>query len=140
MLNHIRSRAGDVTIELRFSPTLPEAAVDPVQIDQVLTNLVENAVRHSPAGGTVRVHLTQAGRSVRARVTDEGPGIAPEEREKVFEPFYRGAEAPESAGSGLGLAIVRAIVTAHGGRIWVEETTGGGTAFVVELPLEETVL
>jgi two-component system, OmpR family, sensor histidine kinase KdpD len=136
----IRPRAGDVEIELMFSPTLPEAAVDPVQVDQVLTNLVENAVRHSPANGTVRVHLTQAGRGVRARVTDEGPGIAPEEREKVFEPFYRGAEAPESAGSGLGLAIVRAIVTAHGGRIWVEETTGGGTAFVVDLPLEETVL
>jgi two-component system, OmpR family, sensor histidine kinase KdpD len=136
----IRPRANDVEIELMFSPTLPEAAVDPVQVDQVLTNLVENAVRHSPANGTVRVHLTQAGRGVRARVTDEGPGIAPEEREKVFEPFYRGAEAPESAGSGLGLAIVRAIVTAHGGRIWVEETTGGGTAFVVDLPLEETVL
>jgi two-component system, OmpR family, sensor histidine kinase KdpD len=136
----IRPRAGDVEIELMFSPTLAEAAVDPVQVDQVLTNLVENAVRHSPVGGAVRVHLAQAGRAVRIRVTDEGPGIAPEEREKVFEPFYRGAEAPESAGSGLGLAIVRAIVTAHGGRIWVEETTGGGTAFVVDLPLEETVL
>jgi two-component system, OmpR family, sensor histidine kinase KdpD len=136
----IKPRAGDILIELMFSPTLPEAAVDPVQVDQVLTNLVENAVRHSPVGGTVRVHLAQTGDAVRIRVTDEGPGIAPEEREKVFEPFYRGAEAPESAGSGLGLAIVRAIVTAHGGRIWVEETTRGGTAFVVDLPLEETVL
>ncbi len=136
----VRARAGDVGIELGFAPTLPEAAVDPMQIDQVLTNLIENALRHSPSGGTIRIHLTQAGRAVRARVSDEGPGIPREEREKVFEAFYRGKEAPESAGSGLGLAIARAIVIAHGGRIWIEETTGGGTAFVFDVPLEEAVL
>jgi two-component system, OmpR family, sensor histidine kinase MprB len=72
---------------------------------------------------------------VRVRVADEGPGIKPEEREKVFEAFYRGREAPESAGSGLGLAIARAIVVAHGGRIWIEETTGGGTAMMLDFPL-----
>jgi two-component system sensor histidine kinase KdpD len=136
----VRQHGEDVTIELAFAPTLPEAAVDPVQIDQVLSNLIENAVRHSPRGGTVRVHLTQAGRAVRARVSDEGPGIPPEERDKVFDAFYRGKEAPESAGSGLGLAIAKAIVVAHGGRIWIEETTGGGTAVAFEVPLEETVL
>jgi two-component system sensor histidine kinase KdpD len=136
----VRQHGRDVAIELAFAPTLPEAAVDPVQIDQVLSNLVENAVRHSPSGGTVRVHLTQAGTAVRARVSDEGPGIPPEEREKVFDAFYRGKEAPESAGSGLGLAIAKAIVVAHGGRIWIEETTGGGTAVAFEVPLEETAL
>jgi two-component system sensor histidine kinase KdpD len=140
VVGRMRQHGRDVAIELRFASTLPEAAVDPVQIDQVLSNLVENAVRHSPRGGTVRVHLAQAGRAVRARVADEGPGIAPEEREKVFDAFYRGKEAPESAGSGLGLAIAKAIVTAHGGRIWIEETTGGGTAVVFDVPLEETVL
>ena len=77
---------------------------------------------------------------MRVRVADEGPGIKPEEREKVFEAFYRGRESPESSGSGLGLAIARAIVTAHGGRIRIEETAGGGTAVVVDVPLEETVL
>jgi len=136
----VRQHGRDVAIELAFAPTLPEAAVDPVQIDQVLSNLLENAVRHSPPGGTVRVHLTQAGRAVRARVADVGPGIPAEEREKVFDAFYRGKEAPESAGSGLGLAIARAIVVAHGGRIWIEETTGGGTAVAFEVPLEESVL
>jgi two-component system sensor histidine kinase KdpD len=136
----VRQHGRGVAIELRFAATLPEAAVDPVQIDQVLSNLVENAVRHSPPDGTVRVHLTQAGRAVRVRVSDDGPGIAPEEREKVFDAFYRGKEAPESAGSGLGLAIARAIVVAHGGRIWIEETTSGGTAVAFEVPLEEAVL
>ena len=136
----VRQHGRGVAIELRFAATLPEAAVDPVQIDQVLSNLVENAVRHSPPDGTIRVHLTQAGRAVRVRVSDEGPGIAPEEREKVFDAFYRGKEAPESAGSGLGLAIARAIVVAHGGRIWIEETTSGGTAVAFEVPLEEAVL
>jgi two-component system sensor histidine kinase MprB len=58
------------------------------------------------------------------------------QREKVFEPFYRGREEPERPGSGLGLAIVRAIVTAHGGRIWIEETTEGGTAVILDLPIE----
>jgi two-component system sensor histidine kinase KdpD len=140
VVERIRSRAPEVRVELRFAPRLPDAAVDPVQIDQVLTNLLENAVRHSPAGGTVRVHLAQAGRAVRVRVADEGPGIPPEEREKVFEAFYRGGRAPETSGSGLGLTIAKAIVTAHGGRIWVEETTGGGTAVVFDVPIEEAHL
>jgi signal transduction histidine kinase len=104
----------------------------------VLTNLVENAARHSPRGGTIRIHIGRAGAAVRVRVADEGPGIKPEEREKVFEAFYRGRESPESSGSGLGLAIARAIVLAHGGRIWIEETTGGGTAMMLDFPLEWT--
>ena len=111
-----------------------------MQLDQVLTNLLENAARHSPRGGTIRIHVAETRGAVRVRVADEGPGIKPEEREKVFEAFYRGRESPESSGSGLGLAIARAIVTAHGGRIRVEETTGGGTAMVVDVPTEEAVL
>jgi signal transduction histidine kinase len=63
-----------------------------------------------------------------------------EERERVFDAFFRGRESPESAGSGLGLSIAKAITTAHGGKIWVEETTGGGTAMVLEVPLDETVV
>ena len=63
-----------------------------------------------------------------------------DDREKVFEAFYRGRQSPESPGSGLGLSIARAIVTAHGGRIWVEETMGGGTAMVLDMPIQETGL
>jgi two-component system sensor histidine kinase KdpD len=130
----------DFAVDLQLAPDLPEVPADPVQLDQVLTNLLENAARHSPSGGTIRIHVGETRDALRVRVSDQGPGIKPEEREKVFEAFYRGRESPESSGSGLGLAIARAIVTAHGGRIRIEETTGGGTAMVVDVPLEETVL
>jgi len=131
-----------VDLQLFVAPDVPEAAVDPVQIDQVVTNVLENAAKHSPPGGEVRVHVAGSGvdgsgHAVRVRVSDQGPGIPLDEREKVFEPFYRGEEAPERAGSGLGLAISRAIVLAHDGRIWVEETAGGGAAVVFEIPVHQ---
>jgi two-component system sensor histidine kinase KdpD len=135
-----RLHAGGVAIALSFPPDLPVVPADPMQIDQVLTNLLENAARHSPRGGTVRVTLHLVPRAVRVRVDDEGPGIPEEDREKVFEAFYRGGQSPESAGSGLGLAIAKAIVTAHGGRIWVEAPTEGGTSVAFDLPFEETVV
>jgi len=131
--------AGGVRLEVTLPASLPEIVADPMQFDQVVTNLLENALRHSPAGGTVRLHVSVVPKAIRVRVSDEGPGIPVEEREMVFEAFYRGHAAPESAGSGLGLAIVRAIVTAHGGRIWVEETVGAGAALVFEIPIEESV-
>ena len=108
-----------------------------MQLDQVLTNLVENAARHSPPDGAVRIDVSREAERVRVRVSDEGPGIPLTQREKVFEPFYRGRVEPERPGSGLGLSIARAVVVAHGGRIWVEESVGGGTALVLDLPIEE---
>jgi two-component system sensor histidine kinase KdpD len=133
----MRSRLGSVRLELQLAQDLPEIAADPVQLDQVLTNLLENAARHSPSDGIVRVHVALTDGGVRLRVSDDGPGIPSEQREKVFEAFYRGREEPERPGSGLGLAIARAIVTAHGGRIWVEEAATGGAAVVFDLPIEE---
>ncbi len=133
----MRPQLTGVRLDLRSTDELPEIPADPVQLDQVLTNLLENAARHSPAGGTVRIDVARDDGSVRVRVADEGPGIPQAQREKVFEPFYRGREDPERPGSGLGLAIVRAIVTAHGGEIWIEETTAGGTAVVLDLPIGE---
>jgi two-component system sensor histidine kinase KdpD len=126
-----------VDLQLFVAPDVPEAPVDPVQVDQVVTNLLENAATHSPPGSEIRVHVTGSNSGVRVRVSDQGPGIPLDEREKVFEAFFRGQEAPERAGSGLGLAIARAIVVAHGGRIWVEETAGGGAAMVFELPVHD---
>jgi two-component system sensor histidine kinase KdpD len=136
VVGRLRGRVNGVAIELQLAPDLPEVPVDPVQIDQVLTNLLENACRHSPRGRDVRVHVGSTLKAIRVRVADEGHGIPPEERELVFDAFYRGRENPESSGTGLGLAIAKAIVVAHGGRIWVEETAGGGTAVVFELPKE----
>jgi two-component system sensor histidine kinase KdpD len=111
----------------------PEVPVDPVQVDQVLTNLLENAARYSPSGGEVLVAVSPWHGAVQVRVSDQGPGVAPEDRERVFEAFYRGGAAT-GVGSGLGLAIARAIVLGHGGRIWIEGAPGGGTAVVFELP------
>lgn len=123
---------------LRDAPDVP---ADPVQIDQVLTNLLENAVRFSPRGGEVVVSIAPWHGGVQVRVADHGPGIAPEDRERVFDAFARGrVRGPVlggGAGAGLGLAIARAIVLAHGGRIRIEGAPGGGTAVVFELPLRD---
>ena len=119
----------------------PDVAADPVQIDQVISNLVENAVRFSPPGGEVVVSTAPWHSGVQVRVVDHGPGIAPPDRDRVFEAFARvGPSAPDEAGSsGLGLAIAKAIVLAHGGRIWIEGVPAGGTAVVFELPVGEPV-
>jgi two-component system sensor histidine kinase KdpD len=114
---------------------LPEVWVDPVQIDQALSNVMENAIRFSPPGGDIVVSAAPGGStSVRLRIADDGPGIPPALRERVFQPFNRGDSEGGQAGAGLGLAIARAIVAAHGGRTWVEETPSGGAAVVLELP------
>lgn len=117
----------------------PDVAADPVQIDQVLSNLIENAIRFSPPGGEIVVSTAVWHSSVQVRVVDHGRGIAPADRDRVFEAFARvGASSPDEAGSsGLGLAIAKAIVVAHGGRIWIEGVPAGGTAVAFELPVAD---
>lgn len=107
------------------------------KLHQVLTNLVSNAIKFSPAGGRVTVTATgAAGDRVRLAVSDTGPGIPPGERERVFDKFYQLArvDGGRPAGSGLGLTIARHLTELHGGRIWVEDAPGGGACFVVALP------
>jgi two-component system sensor histidine kinase KdpD len=133
VLHRMGSRLAGVRVRTQLRDA-PEVPVDPVQIDQVLTNLLENAARHSPPGGDVVISVAPWQRSVRVRVADRGPGIPDEERERVFDAFYRRDDSGRT-GSGLGLAIARAIVLAHGGRIWIEGTPGGGAAVVFELPM-----
>ena len=133
----MRPQLTDVVVRLNVRSDLPDVLVDPMQIDQVLTNLLENAAAHSPVGGEVRVAAAAYQRSVQLRVSDQGDGIPESERERVFEAFYRGDAAPERPGSGLGLAIAQAIVVAHGGRIWIEGAPGGGAVVVFELPVKE---
>lgn len=110
---------------------VPEVPLDVVQIDQALTNVLENAVRFSPPGTRITVAVQTPDEVVRVRVEDEGEGIASIDRERVFEPFVRGETSP---GTGLGLAIARAIIEGHGGKIWLEEPRKVGTAVVLELP------
>jgi two-component system, OmpR family, sensor histidine kinase KdpD len=133
-------RMGPPARGVRFRTVLrdevPDIWADPVQLDQVLTNLLENAARFSPRGGEVTVFVTPWRGGVQVRVTDQGPGVPVAERDRVFEPFYRRDDGHRT-GSGLGLAIARAIVLAHGGRIWIEAVPAGGAAVVFELPAGE---
>jgi signal transduction histidine kinase len=111
---------------------------DPERLHQVVANLVENAVRHSPSGGRVTVAATRADGGVRIEVSDEGPGIADAEAGKVFERFYRADSARSSAdgGSGIGLAIAQWIVDMHGGDIRPERRQPHGCRMVVTLPAQ----
>lgn len=122
-------------VELHLREDLPEIPMDVVQVDQALTNILENAAKFSPRGSRILVQAARWEGSVQVRIADQGPGIPPEERSTVFEPFARGGR--EASATGLGLAIAHAVVTAHGGTIRIEDAPGGGTAVVFRLPLED---
>jgi two-component system sensor histidine kinase KdpD len=122
-------------IRLILRDDLPEVPMDVMLMDQALTNLLENAAKFSRPDGEIAVHAVRWQDVVRVRVADQGIGIAAEDRDRVFEPFYR-ADGDRSSGTGLGLAIAKAIVDGHGGRIWMEGAPGGGTAVVLEVPVK----
>ena len=118
-------------VEVVVEPDLPPVLADPVQLDLVLTNLLENAVRHSPPGLPVRVVAEHENGRMRVTVIDRGPGLDPELGDRVFEPFVTGSGG---ATTGIGLALCRTIVTEHGGNIRLLPAHEGGTAAIVELP------
>lgn len=130
-----------VTPETKFvfdaPATDPELNADRGMIKQVLRILCDNAVKYSPSGSTVTLGLSASDGVCRLSVTDQGPGIPPEDIARIFERFYRGDKArhSESGGHGLGLSIARIIVVAHGGKIRVRSREGEGTRFTVELPM-----
>jgi len=118
--------------------SLPQVWGDRAQIERVLVNLVSNAVKYTPAGGTVRVQASHASGEVQVSVADTGPGISQADQARLFDRFFR-SENPETralAGTGLGLSIVKSIVERHGGRIWVRSRPGKGSTFTFSLPLE----
>jgi two-component system, OmpR family, sensor histidine kinase KdpD len=114
---------------------LPLVPMDPVLIDQVLVNLIENVLRYTPEGSPLSISAAPTGSEILVEVADRGPGIDSDEREKVFERFYRGSHARQrDGGSGLGLTICRAAARAHGGRIAIRPRSGGGTVVEFALP------
>jgi two-component system sensor histidine kinase KdpD len=135
VLGRLRDRLAGREIRVQIREGIPPGAFDVVQMDQVLTNLVENAVRYSPPGTPITIAATQWQHDLEVRVSDRGPGIPLEERVQVFEEFYRRDVDGRKGGTGLGLAIARAVVLAHGGTMWVEETPGGGATIGFRLPL-----
>jgi two-component system sensor histidine kinase KdpD len=111
-------------------------SVDPQLIELVLVNLVENAVRYTSEETPLHISVTPTEAEVVVSVADEGAGIAEAERDKVFEKFFRGTLARSNdGGAGLGLMICRAVVQAHGGRIWAKARPGGGACLEFSLPL-----
>jgi signal transduction histidine kinase len=121
---------------------LQEVAMDSQRVQRVLYNLVQNALRHTPADGAVAILAEDAGEEVRVSVTDTGEGIPSEDLPRLFERFHRADKARSRAhgGAGLGLTIARGIVEAHGGRIWAESAPGFGSRFTFSLPKRENVV
>lgn len=142
-LETVRLIAQKRRIELKavFSDSLPLLLLDERRIGQVLDNLLSNALKFSPEGGVVRVSASiegegEGGGRVEVRVCDEGPGIVPEDLEKIFERFYQSGQKTgrNRQGTGLGLAIARHIISAHSGAIWAQSEAGQGSTFIFTLP------
>jgi signal transduction histidine kinase len=131
---HAAARVKGQTVECEIQPDLPVVRADRARIAQVVANLAANAAKFTPRGGHIRVSAVADGDEVRVAVADSGPGLAPEDLPRVFEPYWQ-AQRTASLGCGLGLKIARAIVEAHGGRMWVESEPGQGATFVFTLPV-----
>jgi signal transduction histidine kinase len=126
----------EIRLELDVPAQLPPAWGNADRLQQVLINLLDNALRHTGAGGKVAVTAKVQGEELAVSVHDTGPGIPPEELPYIFERFYKveKARTRTTAGTGIGLAIVKGLVEAHGGRVWVESTPGKGSVFTFTVP------
>jgi K+-sensing histidine kinase KdpD len=118
----------------------PPVSVDAAQLETALVNLLENALKFSSPTDRIELRADSTGGEVVVRIVDHGPGIPQRERERIFEPFARGANAEGGRGSGLGLAIARGFVQLNGGRLWLETGDGGATTFALALPTAHTAV
>jgi two-component system sensor histidine kinase KdpD len=135
-LRRLDKRLTGRRVTTRVPPELPLVAIDGVLIEQVLVNLLDNALKYTPAGSPIEIIATATDQAMTVEVSDRGPGIPAGEEEKIFEKFYR-SHPDDARGAGLGLAICQAVVRAHGGRIWAQNLPGGGVAFLFTLPFTE---
>ncbi|MFC2021780.1 ATP-binding protein [Chloroflexota bacterium] len=126
----------NVRIKLEEATQIPEIRIDPVRMEQVISNLLTNAIRHTPSGGSITITVKNDEGGLAISVADTGEGIAPEDLPHVFERFYRSgsSRARKEGGTGLGLAIVKQMVEAHEGKVWVESKMGTGSIFSILLP------
>jgi len=135
-LHRLEPMLGSRPVRVSLLPTLPLVAVDDVLLEQVVFNLVENAVKHAAATSPIEIEARLRDHEVELSIADRGPGLAPGSEERVFEKFYRGDASRRSGGVGLGLAICRGIVEAHGGRLRAANRPDGGAIFSFTLPLD----
>jgi two-component system sensor histidine kinase ResE len=135
-LTRFQLQAAEAGVDMRFDSEKVDVTIsgDEDRLEQLLDNLLSNALAHTPTGGEITVTLTNAPPEVILSVSDTGTGIPAEELSRIFERFYRGDRSRRGPGSGLGLSIAREIVAAHGGTIGVTSTPGGGATFTVRLP------
>jgi len=135
----VESRDGTITLRLEAAETMINA--DPLHFPNVLRNLIDNAVKYTPASPRIVIETKSAGDRLRITVTDNGPGLSPEARKRVFEKYYRvpTGNLHDVKGFGLGLSYARLIVKAHGGTIGVQSEEGKGSTFVIEVPLSRRV-
>jgi two-component system sensor histidine kinase KdpD len=124
-------------VTTRVPPDLPLVPIDGVMVEQLLWNLLDNALKHTPDGTPIEIVATATDEALTVEVADRGPGLPPGQERKIFEKFYQG-QPGTGRGAGLGLAICQAIVRAHGGRIWAHNLPEGGVAFLFTLPLGES--
>jgi K+-sensing histidine kinase KdpD len=138
VLGRLRPLTGGREITLDVADDLPPVPLDYVEIDQVLSNIIENAIGHTPPGTRIWIAAERNGDQLAVTIADDGPGIADDARGRLFDPFVRSGDRRGSPrGAGLGLAIARGLVEAHGGRIDAAPRSGGGTAISFTLPLRE---
>jgi two-component system phosphate regulon sensor histidine kinase PhoR len=130
-----QAQQSDISIELDVATDLPLPYVDASRIEQVLLNLLQNALNFTPSGGSVTLTAAPEDDHIVVRVQDTGIGIAPDDLPHIFERFYKADRARSSGGTGLGLAIAKHLVERHGGRIWAESQPGQGTTVSFMLPL-----
>ena len=135
-LSRLGTRLTGRRVTTRVPGDLPLVAIDDVLVEQALGNLLDNALKYTPAGTPIDIIATAGDRNVTVEVADHGPGLPPGKEERVFEKFYR-VDPVGARGAGLGLAIARGIVQAHGGRLWAQNLPGRGVAFLFTLPLGE---
>ena len=127
------------TINVNIPDEMPKIPVDSTLLVDVLRNLLDNAVKFSASNTTIEILAIQEKEKVIMRIKDQGPGIVPDEKDKLFEKFYRGRKITTERGLGLGLAICKKIIKAHGGEIWAENSPEGGAVFCFSLPYGEAV-
>jgi two-component system, OmpR family, sensor histidine kinase KdpD len=143
-LGHMQALLQDRPIQTYLSDDLPPVEVDPTRTDEVLTNILENIVRYTPAQSPIEIRAQVSGEHILVSIADSGPGIAQSNLELIFDKFYRVKKQQYNdllpAGSGLGLAICRGIIEAHGGRIWAANGENGGAIFSFTLPLSTVPL
>ena len=132
-VRRVRQKYDTHDIILDIPDEIPEISFDAFRIEQVLYNLVENAVKYSPPGSQVRVFSQPDKKGMVIGVSDSGVGISPEDQKRIFEPFAR-LKGSGAKGVGLGLVVCKRLVEAHGGRIWVESQLGKGSKFLFTIP------